>query len=300
MTDYTSRSGPDRDSDPGIATERSVRGTLSDRATRNCHVGGADAEYMSRIRPAVDFMMDRYFRVETTGWENLPEGPCLLVGIHSGTWLTMDAWSFVLDWWRHFGESRLLHGTAHDALMAMPGLGAFFCRVGVIPAGREQVTSALASGHDVVVWPGGEVDAMRNWKDRNKVLLAGRRGFVKQAILSGVPIVPVATVGGADTVFVLSEGRWLAKALQLKKLVRSEIAPIVAGLPFGIWPELLPSHIPLPAKIVNEILPPIRVSQNPESALDDVYVNRIYAQVQEQIQASVDRLAKKRRYPIFG
>ena len=38
-------------------------------------------------------------------------------------------------------------------------------------------------------------------------------GFVRTAIRSGVPIVPVATVGGHDTVFVLSEGRWLANGL---------------------------------------------------------------------------------------
>lgn len=278
----------------------SVRKAIGARARDRWNTRGADPEYMAKIRPVVDFMLDRYFRVETRGWECLPKGPCLLVGIHSGTWLTMDAWSLVLDWWRHFGESRPLHGTAHDALMAMPGLGPFFRKVGVVPASRDSVTAALAAKHDVVVWPGGEVDAMRTYRNRNEVLFAGRRGFVKQAILSGVPIVPVATVGGAETVFVLSEGRWLAKALGLKKLLRSEVAPIVAGLPFGIWPELLPSHLPLPSKIVNQILPPIRVSKQPERAGDDSYVDRIYGEVQERIQEAVGLLAMKRRYPILG
>lgn len=92
----------------------------------------------------------------------------------------------------------------------------------------------------------------------------------------------------------------MAKALNLKKWVRSETAPIVAGLPFGIWPELLPSHIPLPSKIVNEILPPIRVSAKPERATDDAYVDRIYGQVQEKIQEAVGLLAMKRRFPIIG
>lgn len=67
--------------------------------------------------------------------------------------------------------------------------------------------------------------------------MAGRRGSVKQAILFGIPIVSVATADGADTVLVLLEGRWLAKALQLKKLAILEIARIFAGLPFGSWPE---------------------------------------------------------------
>lgn len=129
---------------------------------------------------------------------------------------------------------------------------------------------------------------------------AKRRGFVKQAILSGVPIVPVATVGGPDTVFVLSEGRWLAKALNLKKLLRAETMPIVAGLPFGIWPELVPSHIPLPSKIVNEYLEPIAVSSDADKANDDQYVNRIFAKVQDSVQKGVARLASQRRLPIIG
>ena len=53
---------------------------------------------------------------------------------------------------------------------------------------------------------------MRSWRKRDEAVLAGRKGFVRQAIRSGVPIVPVATVGGHDTVFVLSEGRFLAKS----------------------------------------------------------------------------------------
>ncbi|MGQ0622987.1 MAG: lysophospholipid acyltransferase family protein [Panacagrimonas sp.] len=280
--------------------KKAVRDLIGERARANWHTRGADADYMQRIKPIVDFALDKYFRVETTGWERLPKGPCLLVGVHAGTWLTMDAWALVFSWYRQFGAKRLLHGTAHDALMAYPGLGDFFRNVGVIPASRESVTAALAAGNSVVVWPGGEVDAMRSYKKRNEVVFSGRRGFVKQAILSGVPIVPVATVGGAETVFVLSEGRWLAKLLQLKKLLRAESMPIVAGFPFGIWPELIPSHFPLPSKIVNEILEPIVVSTDPKAAKDDEYVNGIFTQVEQAVQAGVTRMAAKRRLPIIG
>ena len=92
-----------------------------------------------------------------------------------------------------------------------------------------------AEGRDVIVWPGGEKDAMRSWRRRDVAELGGRKGFVRQAIRSGVPILPVATVGGHDTVFVLSEGQWLANALDrftgLKKTLRGANLPIVAGLP---------------------------------------------------------------------
>lgn len=281
-------------------TAKAVRSALGDRAKAGASLRGADPAYMKKIGKVVDFALDRYFRVDNRGWERLPDGPCLVIGIHSGTWLTMDAWSLVFSWWRQFGTRRLLHGTAHDALMAMPGLGAFFKRVGVIPASRETVTAALAAGNSVVVWPGGEVDAMRSWKKRHEVHFGGRRGFVKQAILSGVPIVPVATVGGTETVFVLSEGRWLARTFGFKRFLRADTVPIVAGFPFGIWPEVLPTHVPLPSKITNEFLEPIHLDTNPARAKDDDYVNEIYALVQQRIAEGVTRLAAERRLPIIG
>ena len=154
-----------------------------------------------------------------------------------------------------------------------PGLGDYFRAVGVIAANRKSVGAALAQGEDVVVWPGGEVDAMRSWSKRDVATLGGRTGFVKQAIRSGVPILPVATVGGHDTVFVLNEGKWLANALDkvlgLKKTLRGSNLPIIAGFPFPIAVEILPAHVPLPAKIRTELLDPIEVDTDPERADDD-------------------------------
>jgi 1-acyl-sn-glycerol-3-phosphate acyltransferase len=213
--------------------------------------------FMDTQLPVWAFLNDHYFRLETEGWHRLPDPPCLLVGIHSGGPLTMDAWTLVAEWYRRFGKRRVLHATAHDVLMALPGLGDYFRSAGVIPASRRGVTAALEAGHDVIVWPGGEVDAMRSWRKRDHVVLAGRKGFVRQAIRSGVPIVPVATIGGHDTVFVLTEGRWIANALDrllgLKRRLRGQMFPIVLGFPFGVTPELVPAHLPLPAKIRNGV-----------------------------------------------
>ena len=94
----------------------------------------------------------------------------------------MDVWTFVADWWQRFGAERILHATAHDVLMAAPGLGDYFRQVGVIPASRQGVSVALSAGCDVIIWPGGEVDAMRNWRRRDEAVLGGRHGFVRQAL----------------------------------------------------------------------------------------------------------------------
>jgi 1-acyl-sn-glycerol-3-phosphate acyltransferase len=265
---------------------------------------GPDERLMALQGPVWKLLADRYFRVETGGWDLLPDEPTLLVGNHSGGSLTIDAWTFVHAWWRRFGRERILHGTAHDVLMAAPGLGDYFRLNGVLPASRKGVTAALRAGDDVIVWPGGEQDAMRSWRKRDTAVLAGRKGFVRQAIRSGVPIVPVATIGGHDTVFVLSEGRWLADGLDrligLKKRLRGETLPIALGIPFGIVPEILPTHIPLPAKIRTELLEPLRVDTDPARADDRQYVDRIYREVETAIQAGMNRLAKRRRLPVFG
>jgi 1-acyl-sn-glycerol-3-phosphate acyltransferase len=188
--------------------------------------------------------------------------------------------------------------------MATPVLGDYFRLAGVIPASRKGVTAALAAGHDVVVWPGGEEDAMRSWRKRDTAVLAGRKGFVKQAIRSGVPIVPVATVGGHDTVFVLSEGRWLADGLErligLKSRLRGATLPVISGFPFPLALEILPMHVPLPAKIRTEFLDPIRVDTDPARADDREYVDSVYRQVKAAIQTGMDRLARRRRFPVFG
>lgn len=255
-------------------------------------------------QPFYDLLNKYYFRLEVDGFDRVPEGPCLVVGVHSGGTLTMDAWTLVNAWHEHFEGRRPLHGTAHDVLMALPGLGDYFRAVGVIAADRGAVTKALAQGEDVVVWPGGEVDAMRSWRKRDVATLGGRTGFVKQAIRSGVPIVPVATVGGHDTVFVVSEGKWLADAVDkltgLKNTLRGSNLPIISGFPFPLAIEILPAHVPLPAKIRTELLDPIEVDPDPDRADDTAYVQKIYDQVEAEIQAGMDRLAAKRTLPVLG
>jgi 1-acyl-sn-glycerol-3-phosphate acyltransferase len=264
-------------------------------------LNGPDPKLMDEQSGFWNFLMDRYFRLECNGFEHLPDEPCLLIGIHSGGPLTMDAWTLILDWWRRFGETRALHGTAHDVLMNAPGLGSYFRRMGVLSPSRDNMLAAFDKGDDVILWPGGEIDAYRKWSKRDKAVLGGRRGFIRLAMRAGVPIVPVATIGGHDTLFILSEGRGIAKALKLKERMRVELAPITLSWPFGIALHLTPfQHLPLPAKIRTEILEPIYLDSDPARLDDQEYVDAIYEQVEGAIQTGMDELAKKRKFPIFG
>jgi 1-acyl-sn-glycerol-3-phosphate acyltransferase len=287
-------------------SKRGIEGLIGRRvaAATEHALEGPNQTLMRAQKPVWDALCKHYFRLETSGWERLPEETSLLIGNHSGGSLTMDAWTFVFDWWRRFGTERVLHATAHDVLMAAPGLGDYFRIAGVIPASRQGVSSALSAGRDVIIWPGGDIDAMRNWRRRDEAVLGGRMGFVRTAVRSGVPIVPVASVGGHDTAFVLSEGRWIANGVDrisgLKSKLRGSRLPIVLGFPFGLTIETIPTHLPLPAKIRTELLDPIHVDHDPERVNDREYITSIYREVESAIQDGMDRLAKQRRFPIFA
>jgi 1-acyl-sn-glycerol-3-phosphate acyltransferase len=161
---------------------------------------------------------DYWFRKTIEGWENIPKPPTLLIGVDAGAPFVWDTWTVGLQWWRRFGDERPLHGTAHDALMAAPGVGWYFRKMGR-PAGGPGQHHRCAGGRarrGAVAGRRGRLAA--TWVRRDEAELAGRTGFVRLAIRTGVPIVPIATVGGPDAMPVIFSGRRLAKALQLDKL----------------------------------------------------------------------------------
>jgi 1-acyl-sn-glycerol-3-phosphate acyltransferase len=243
-------------------------------------LAGQDETTMQRQKFLWHALVDYWFRMELDGWENLPPSP----GV---------------QWWRRFGQERPLHGTAHDALMAIPVIGRYFRAMGVLPAAPDSIATALAEGRDVALWPGGEVDSLRPWVERDRANLAGRKGFVKMAIRAGVPIVPIATVGGADAMPVLMRGDRLSRALKLDKLLRIKVFPLAISLPWGIAPAALP-QLPLPAKIRTRFMPAVELDTDPDRADDDAYVDQKYDEVQRSIQRGMDALARKRTLPLFG
>src|SRR5215210_6481641 len=252
------------------AASGGLSGWIAERAGQ-WSLEGPEYDWMEYQKYFWNPLMDYWFRMEIEGWERIPDPPTLLIGIHSGAPFVWDAFTVGIQWWRRFGEERVLHGTAHDVLMAAPLIGRFFRTMGVLPAAPDSIAAALADGRDVALWPGGEVDSLRPWTRRDEAVLAGRAGFVKMAIGAGVPIVPIATVGGPDAMPVLFSGRQLASALGLDRIARLKMFPIAISAPWGIGPAVLP-EIPLPTKIRSAFQDPIEFDDDPERAEDEEYV----------------------------
>ena len=85
----------------------------------------------------------------------------------------------------------------------------------------------------------------------------GRKGFIRLALEKDVPIVPVVSIGGQETALFLSRGERLARLLRLDRLFRLKVLPISLALPWGLNIGDMLGHVPLPAKITIEVLPPI-------------------------------------------
>ena len=254
-----------------------------------------DPGFTERLVGAAEPIARRWFRFDVRGLESLPpDGGALIVANHSGGMLTPDVLIFSAAFYGRFGYDRPLYTLGHDGVFAGPLTG-WLGRLGVIRANRENTAKALASGGVVLVFPGGIYDAYRPTLAENVVDFNGRTGYVRSAIDTGVPIVPAVSIGGQESQLFLTRGTWLAKLLGLSRW-RSDILPITVGFPFGLS-VIMPPNVPLPTKIVTDVLEPIDVVARFGEAPDIADVD---AHVRSVMQTALDRLAGKRRFPVLG
>jgi 1-acyl-sn-glycerol-3-phosphate acyltransferase len=256
-----------------------------------------DRPFIERAIRTVGYPLRRYFRGEVLHLSRLPKGPALLVGNHNAG-ITMFE-PFLLSMMLYESTKEAIGYLAHDLMLELPIVGGFLKRLGVIRAGHGPASSALDAGYKVMVFPGGNYEAFRPFSDRHRVDFNGRHGFARLALQKRVPIVPVLCLGGHETLFVLRRGSRIAKALGLKKLLRTDSFPIFFGLPWGIGIGPI-FHLPLPAKTIVEIGEPIHVSGYKDDAhLDASACHDLASRVVTALQQMMDRRSEG-RIPLFG
>lgn len=236
----------------------------------------------------------QYHRLDVLGLDNLPEGPAVLVGNHSGGVSPIDG-TFLAYYYRAVGYEKPVYIFAHDLLFKHPWIARTLRSIGFAPAGRDTARRVLEAGHKMLVYPGGDLDNVRPYRDRGKIVLAGRQGFARLALEHGVPIVPVVSAGSHETFIVLSQGRRLARALGLPRLLRLHSLPIILALPWGmmVGPMALLPHLPLPSKVTVQIGQPISTAHRPS-------VDELYQHVEQTMQHMLDGLYAERARPVLG
>lgn len=242
------------------------------------------------LRPAVK----TWLRSEVLGLEHIPPGGVLLVSNHSGGALPTDMPVFAVDFYEKFGYDRPLYGLAHDIILGGPTSG-LMRRLGLIRANRANAAEALRSGGAVLVFPGGDHDAYRPTWRQNVIDFKGRTGYVRTAIETATPIVPVVSIGGQEGQIYLTRGKWLARRLGIQNKMRTDILPISLGFPFGL--TLIPLNIPVPTKVITRVLEPIDVVAQFGAEPD---IAEVDALVRAVMQEALTTLASQRRFPVFG
>lgn len=252
-----------------------------------------DPDYIRDHLPGTWLLASLYFRADVRGLHRIPaDKPVLLVGNHSGGNVPPDTFVFTLAFSSYFGVERPFFQLAHNLVVSAPGLG-WLRKFGTVAATPENARLALQAGQAsaLLVYPGGDYEVFRPSWQRNVVDFDGRKGYVQLAREAGVPIVPVASVGGQETALFLDRGQWLARLLRVDKLLRLKSVPISLALPWGLNISDLALHLPLPAKITIEVQDPIDVDGDDDTVNDTVLAS---------LQAGVDRLAAERRFPVIG
>jgi 1-acyl-sn-glycerol-3-phosphate acyltransferase len=247
---------------------------------------GFDAQWTESFLSAFMVMYRDYWRVETTGVENVPaSGRALLVANHAGV-LPWDGTMIKTSVLAEHPHPRHVRALVASLFMGMPVLSWFLRRTGQTVGHPDDTRRLLERDELVLVFPEGVRGTGKNFKDRYRLRRFGRGGFVATAIRARAPIIPVSVVGSEEIYPMIADFAPLARFFGLPYF------PITPS-----WPWLGPlGLIPLPSKWRIQFHPAVHVEEHPPDAADDQsLVMALADEVRDTIQEGVyDNLRLRR------
>ena len=251
---------------------------------------------IDRLYRLIHKPLEKYFRSEVRGLERIPPGAGIYVGNHSSGLITPDTFVFGAAVYRHHGVDGMPYGMAHEVYLKLPIFHELLVPVGAVRASPEIASRIFARGNKILVYPGGDLDNMRPYRDRNRIVFGERQGYIRLALRECVPIIPVVSAGAHETFMVLGDLKWLTKALRLDRLLRLKVFPVTLSIPWGLTFGVIPFYFPYPSRILMEILDPIDFERNgPAAAEDEIYVSECAERVESVMQQALSRLARERK-----
>ena len=226
-----------------------------------------------------------YFRPQVIGAEQLPKGPAQIVGCHSGV-IPYDAAAALVA--IHDATGRFSRAIGDKLFGQLAFIRDFLSSQGAVVGRPEVVEALLRAGHLVLVFPGGALDMERPYLTQRYTVLAhrgyapGHGGYIKIALRTRTPIVPLAVVGAEEAHVMLGT-----------------VAPIARfiGLPF--FPLVL-SPVPLPVKLYIRFGAPIHLRGTPADARNQTRVDALNQMVRRRVQALIDDTLRRRDGVIFS
>ncbi len=247
---------------------------------------GFDPELTDRVLLALARpLYHSWFRVETTGLENIPDdSAALVVANHSGT-IAIDSIMAQVALHDEHPAHRHLRMLGANLVFQTPFLGEVARKAGHTLACHPDAERLLSEGEIVGVWPEGFKGIGKPFSQRYKLQRFGRGGFVAAALKTGAPIIPTAIVGAEEIYPMIHNARTIARVLGLPYFPITPTFPWLG--PLGL--------VPLPSKWLIHFGDPIPTDHFPPGAADDpMIVFELTDQVREQIQQSLYRLLVRR------
>jgi len=252
---------------------------------------GLDWEFVEVARPFFEFMYYKYWRIETNGFENIPDtGRALLVSNHSGQ-LPWDGAMLTTAIYCEHPYQRLCRNLYATWFPTLPFFSTILERGGQVLATVENGTRLLEQDELVTVFPEGIKGVSKLFKDRYRLARFGRGGFIKMALNTQAPLVPVSVVGAEETYVSIY------KSTSIAKLIGFPFFPISLRFP---WLGLL-GIIPFPTKWSIDIGEPIPTDEyGPDAAENLVLVSQLSDQVRNVVQEMINSRLAQRTSIFFG
>ena len=230
-------------------------------------------------------MVYRYwFRTETEGVENVPFGRVLLIGNHAGNTIPFDGAMLALAMLLEGEPPRIVRSMAEFYLPRIPWYSELIRRVGAVVGTPENCRRLLASGEAIAVFPEGHRGFIKPYTKAYQLQRFGT-GFVRLALETQTPIVPVGIVGSEE------QSPGLFDARGLGRLIGAPAFPITLTFPLLGIPGYL---LPLPVKYRIAFGEPIVLEGEPDDD-DDATIQRHVERVKARIGALVERGLQKRQ-----
>ena len=252
---------------------------------------GFDEGKERRYARLLKFLYDEYFRVETSGLEHVPShGRVLLVGNHAGA-LPFDGLMLRHALQHDTPSPRSLRWLVEDAVFHMPFVGTLVNRLGAVRACQDNAERLLSEERAVAVFPEGLKGIGKLYRERYRLQRFGRGGFVKLALRTGTPVLPVAIVGSEETNPLLFRVEAFARRFGLPFIPVTPTFPLLG--PLGL--------VPAPTKWRIIVGPPIDFGQAAAGAtVDELRVAELTERTRSTIQGMLDDMLSDRRSVFRG
>ena len=235
---------------------------------------GFDPEYSRSLMTVMSLIYHYWFRVETKGVERVPEGRVLLIANHAGNTFAWDGAMLGLTLLLEGEPPRMLRGMAEYYLPTIPFFNVLLHRVGSVVGTPENCAQLLEHEEAIMAFPEGQRGFVKAYRQRYQLQRFGL-GFLRLALETGTPIVPVGIVGSEE------QSPGLANISSLGRLIGAPAFPITIGFP---WLGLA-GFIPLPVKFRIHFGKALRFEGDP--AEDDTSIENKVEVVKDAIRELV-------------